>query len=146
MTGALDAIGFARETKRPFLGTCGGFQHALIEFARNVASIAAADHEETNPSSSTLVVTRLRCSLVEQTKQLRLVPGTLIHAAYGADTTNEGYRCNYGPAPEHRATFEKAGLRFSAIDEDGSWFVLREGALPAADAERLLGPISSAPR
>ena len=32
--GALDAIRFARETRRPFLGTCGGFQHALIEFAR----------------------------------------------------------------------------------------------------------------
>src|SRR3954467_6580596 len=30
--GALDAIRFARETQRPFLGTCGGFQHALIEF------------------------------------------------------------------------------------------------------------------
>src|SRR2546430_8796903 len=27
--GALDAIRFARETRRPFLGTCGGFQHAV---------------------------------------------------------------------------------------------------------------------
>src|SRR5438094_296218 len=33
--GALGAIRFARETRRPFLGTCGGFQHAVIEFARN---------------------------------------------------------------------------------------------------------------
>src|SRR5437667_11486922 len=68
MDGALAAIRFARETRRPFLGTCGGFQHALIEFARNVAGITAADHEETNPASGTLVVTRLRCSLVEQSK------------------------------------------------------------------------------
>src|SRR5688572_6507407 len=30
--GALAAIRFSRETQRPFLGTCGGFQHALIEF------------------------------------------------------------------------------------------------------------------
>src|SRR5688500_9956065 len=29
MEGALAAIRFARETRRPFLGTCGGFQHAL---------------------------------------------------------------------------------------------------------------------
>lgn len=127
--GALDAIRFARETKRPFLGTCGGFQHALIEFARNVAGIAAADHAETNPAGDTLVVTHLRCSLVEQTKQLHLVPGTLMHAAYGGDTTSEGYRCHYGPAPEHRATFEKAGLRFSAIDEDGE---LRAAELPTS--------------
>jgi CTP synthase (UTP-ammonia lyase) len=33
MEGALNTIRFARESQRPFLGTCGGFQHALIEFA-----------------------------------------------------------------------------------------------------------------
>src|SRR5689334_7858389 len=31
--GALDAIRFAREQHLPFLGTCGGFQHALMEYA-----------------------------------------------------------------------------------------------------------------
>lgn len=30
MEGALAAIRFARETSRPFLGTCGGFQHAVL--------------------------------------------------------------------------------------------------------------------
>ena len=29
--GALIAIRFARENQRPFLGTCGGFQHVIIE-------------------------------------------------------------------------------------------------------------------
>lgn len=38
--GALAAIRFARETGRPFLGTCGGFQHALIEFAATSAACA----------------------------------------------------------------------------------------------------------
>lgn len=42
--GVLETIRFARETGRPFLGTCGGSQHALIGFARNVAGIAGADH------------------------------------------------------------------------------------------------------
>jgi len=36
MDGALRGIRFARETHRPFLGTCGGFQHAILEFARSV--------------------------------------------------------------------------------------------------------------
>jgi CTP synthase (UTP-ammonia lyase) len=36
MEGALLAIQFARESRRPFLGTCGGFQHAVIEYARHV--------------------------------------------------------------------------------------------------------------
>ena len=33
---AIDAIRWARERSIPFLGTCGGFQHAVLEFARNV--------------------------------------------------------------------------------------------------------------
>ncbi|MBI5766864.1 MAG: CTP synthase [Verrucomicrobia bacterium] len=126
--GALDAIRWARETQRPFLGTCGGFQHALIEFARNVLGLAAADHAETNPSADTLVVTRLACSLVEKTSTLRLAPGSQLRAAYGRDTSTEGYHCNYGPAPEHRAAFERAGLRFTAFDATGE---IRAAELPA---------------
>ena len=36
MEGALTAIQVARERHVPFLGTCGGFQHAAIEYARSV--------------------------------------------------------------------------------------------------------------
>src|SRR5262245_43178094 len=49
MDGALNAIRFARETGRPFLGTCGGCQHALIEYARGPLGLAGADHAESNP-------------------------------------------------------------------------------------------------
>ncbi len=125
--GALDAIRFARETARPFLGTCGGFQHALIEFARNVLGLAHADHAETNPRGGTLVVTPLACSLVEQTGALRLAPGSLLRAAYRRATATEGYHCNYGPAADHRAAFERAGLRFTAFDEAGE---IRAAELP----------------
>ena len=138
MAGVLDAIRFARETKRPFLGTCGGFQHALIEFARNVLGLAAADHAETNPAAGTLVVTQLACSLVEATNTLRIVPGTLLHAAYGRDSATEGYRCNYGPAPAHRAAFERAGLRFSAFDEAGE---IRAAELPTATHPFFVGTL-----
>ncbi len=137
--GALAAIRFARETRRPFLGTCGGFQHALIEFARHVAGLATADHAETNPAADTLVVTRLTCSLVEQTRELRLVSGSLIHAAYGRDLATEGYRCNYGPSPEHRTQLERAGLRFTAFDlpaeasaKEGDAGEIRAAELPFA--------------
>src|SRR5436190_8007090 len=63
MDGALNAIRFARENRIPFLGTCGGFQHTLIEYARNVLRIQDAEHEESNPTASLLVVSRLSCSL-----------------------------------------------------------------------------------
>ena len=120
MDGALAAIRFARETGRPFLGTCGGFQHALIEFARNVAGLADADHAETNPSGSQLVVTQLSCSLADKTAPLHFAPGSLIQRAYGCDSVREGYRCSFGPNPAHRATFERTGLHFTAFDDDGA--------------------------
>lgn len=136
--GALAAIRFARETKRPFLGTCGGFQHALIEYARNVLGLVGADHAETNPTAATLVVTPLTCSLVEATGTLRLAPGSLIRAAYGLDTATEGYRCNYGPAPAHRVAFERAGLRFTAFDESGE---IRAAELPVATHPFFVGTL-----
>jgi CTP synthase len=117
--GALDAVRWAREGGRPFLGTCGGFQHALLEFARHVAGIAAADHAETNPGGSELVLTRLSCSMVEKSGAVRLTPGSLLARAYGGLAATEEYRCNYGFNPAYRPVFERAGMRFTACDEAG---------------------------
>jgi CTP synthase (UTP-ammonia lyase) len=118
MAGAIDAVRFARETKRPFLGTCGGLQHALIEFARNVAGLTAAGHAETNPTADTLVVAPMACSLVEKTGLIRFTPGSLVRAAYGRDEAHESYHCSYGLNPTHRVALERAGLRFTAFDEN----------------------------
>ena len=46
MDGMLAGIGFARRSGTPFLGTCGGFQYALIEYARAVLGLSDADTEE----------------------------------------------------------------------------------------------------
>ena len=37
--GAIAAARSARERLIPFLGTCGGFQHAVLEFARDVCGV-----------------------------------------------------------------------------------------------------------
>jgi CTP synthase (UTP-ammonia lyase) len=63
--GALRAIRHAREQGLPFLGTCGGFQHAVLEFARHVLGWADAEHGETAPDSRRAVIAPLQCSLVE---------------------------------------------------------------------------------
>src|SRR5215510_4791299 len=41
---ALSAIRFARLRPRAFLGTCGGFQHALLEYAHGVVGMMDAAH------------------------------------------------------------------------------------------------------
>jgi CTP synthase (UTP-ammonia lyase) len=92
MDGALAAIRFARETGRPFLGTCGGFQHALIELARNACGVREADHAETNPGATELVVTALACSLVEKTGDITFTPGSRLHTIFHGESTTEGYR------------------------------------------------------
>ena len=63
-TVVYSAIEAARRSGQPFLGTCGGFQYAVVEFARNVAGIVGADHAETATGADNLVVDRLACSLV----------------------------------------------------------------------------------
>jgi CTP synthase len=117
--GALGAIRWAREGRLPFLGTCGGFQHALIEFARNAAGISDADTSETNPGGRALVVTALSCSHVEKIASVRFEAGSLLGKAYGAESSSEGYRCNYGFNPAYRPALESAGMRFTAFDENG---------------------------
>jgi CTP synthase (UTP-ammonia lyase) len=118
-SGALASVRWARESGRPFLGTCGGFQHALIEFARNVAGISEADHAETNPQGGTLVVTPLSCSHVEKVGSVHFAKGSLLALAYGRTEATEGYRCNYGFNPAYRSAIEKAGLAFTAWDDQG---------------------------
>jgi len=119
MAGALAAIRWARETRRPLFGSCGGFQHLLIEFARSRSGLAAADTAETNPAGTELILTPLACPLVEQTSPLRFTPGSRLHAIYGRDTATEGYHCRYGLDAAYRGRLKAAGLSFTAVDENG---------------------------
>jgi CTP synthase (UTP-ammonia lyase) len=119
MEGALRAIRFARESGRPFIGTCGGFQHAVIEFARNVLGWEDAEHAETAPDACRPVITLLECALVETSDTVRLQPGSRIHAAYGRDEAVEGYRCRYGLNPEFLDALTAAGFEIAARDKEG---------------------------
>ena len=119
MDGALLAIRHARETGLPFLGTCGGFQHAVIEYARQVLGWQDAEHAETSPEAPRAVVSMLACALVEATGPVTFMPGTRIAVAYRADHATEGYRCRYGLNPEFQAHLVTGLLRATAHDESG---------------------------
>jgi CTP synthase (UTP-ammonia lyase) len=119
MDGALLAIRHAREKAIPFLGTCGGFQHVVIEYARNVLGWADADHTETVPDATRAVISPLACALVEATNTVRLFPGSRIAMAYGTHESTEGYRCRYGLNPEFQAALVAGPLRASADDATG---------------------------
>jgi CTP synthase (UTP-ammonia lyase) len=119
MEGALVAIRRAREGGLPFLGTCGGFQHAVIEYARHVLGWTDAEHAETAPGAARQVIAPLACALVEVTGVVRLLPGTRLARAYGALEATEGYHCRYGLNPAFREALASGPLRVSATDAAG---------------------------
>ena len=119
MDGALRAIRFARQTGRPFLGTCGGFQHAVIEYARHVLGWHDAEHAETHPDAARAVIAPLACSLVEVSDVVRFRTGSRLAVAYGASEAHEGYHCNYGLHPAFRDALVTGPLRVAAEDDAG---------------------------
>lgn len=117
--GALRAIRFAREQRRPFLGTCGGFQHAVLEYARNVLGWSDAEHGELAPDAPRAVIAPLTCALVEASATIRLLPYTRIAEAYGTLDIAEGYHCRYGINPEFADALLEGDLIASGHDSAG---------------------------
>ena len=118
LEGALAAIGWARAHDVPLLGTCGGFQHVVIELARDLLGIADADHAESSPHAPHLAVTPLVCSLAGQELEVRLVHGTRAAEAYDRPTTVETYSCSYGLNPDYLEPLVDAGLVVSGRDDE----------------------------
>ena len=119
MEGALIAIRCAREGRIPFLGTCGGFQHAVIEYARNVLGWQDATHGETDSTATLAVISPLSCGIIDGSGSVQLLAGTRIAAAYGTDEATEEYLCSYGVNPDFRASLVAGPLREAARDDTG---------------------------
>lgn len=124
--GAIAAVTAAREGGIPFLGTCGGFQHAMLEYARNVCGLPNAQHAENigvsggaAPGESELLITQLACSLVGHEEAVMVVPGTLAASIIGPGRRVERYFCAYGLNAAYLDALAAAGLRFSGFDDNG---------------------------
>jgi CTP synthase (UTP-ammonia lyase) len=117
MDGALRGIQFAREQGVPFIGTCGGFQHVVLEYARNVLGFTDAAHAESDPDASTLFVTALNCSLVGQTLQIHLDPASRVFGMYQRAVIAEQYYCQFGLNPAYQTVLHEGGLRVVGIDD-----------------------------
>lgn len=116
--GVYMTIRYAREQNVPFLGSCSGFQYAVVEYARNVMGWHDAGHAETT-SVGRLVITPLSCSLVEKTGAILFQPNTLIARAYGKLATVEGYHCNFGVNPDFVTDLQQYPLTVSGHDTEG---------------------------
>ncbi|GIN05538.1 glutamine amidotransferase-related protein [Planomonospora venezuelensis] len=121
--GAVNAARTAREHGIPFLGTCGGFQHTVLEYARNVLGLAVA-HAENDPEAEEFLLVPLECSLAGHEDAVRLAPGSLAERVIGAERSVERYSCNFGLNTRYLPVLEAGGLRFTGRDEAGAVRVL----------------------
>lgn len=127
--GMLNGIEFARRRNWPFLGTCGGFQYALIECARNLLGIKDADTAENNSGSNNIIIYPVACAVPGKTEkapklsgaipQIRLRPGSYLHSLYEQQTISEEFYCNYEVNPEYEWAAMEAGFPVVARGANG---------------------------
>ncbi|MET0410191.1 MAG: hypothetical protein ABW217_02795 [Polyangiaceae bacterium] len=136
MAGMLRGIRFAREREVPFLGTCGGFQYALIELTRNVLGIADADSAENDSGSQNIVITPIECAApplrgaprLTGTGRVLPAPDTLFAALCGDAPLDGEYFCSFETNRAFLPRWLGAGLVVSGRDPQGE---LRAFELPS---------------
>ena len=130
--GKIKAIQYARENAVPYLGICLGMQLAVIEFARHVAKIEAANSTEFDPETPNPVVALItewldRKGKIEKraadsdlggtmrlgSQRCPVKANTLAHSIYGNEV-NERHRHRYEVNNIYAPKLEKAGMIISA--------------------------------
>jgi CTP synthase (UTP-ammonia lyase) len=127
--GMLKGIEFARRRDWPFLGTCAGFQYALIECARNVLGMKDADSAENNSGSKNIIIYPVACAVPNQKKgapklsgaipEIRLRPGSYLHSFYTQDVVTEEFFCNFEVNPDYEWAAMEAGFPVVARGPQG---------------------------
>ena len=127
--GMLKGIEFARSRDWPFLGTCAGFQYALIECARNVLGIKDADTAENPSSSKNIIIYPVACAVPSRKKgapklsgvvpEIRLRPGSYLESFYLKDTVAEEFVCNFELNPDYEWAAIEAGFPIAARGPNG---------------------------
>lgn len=119
MEKTLWAIQYAREKHIPCFGTCGGFQHIILEYARNVLDFKDAQHAEYDPYSSELFISALTCSLAGREMSLNFVKNSQVAQIYGSLSATEEYYCNFGVNPEKVPLLKSGVMQITGSDSEG---------------------------
>lgn len=137
--GKIAAAGYARTNKIPYLGICYGLHAAIIEYARNVCGLEAADTTENNPNTPHPIIGLITEWVDEEgnkeTRDLdsdlggtmrmgeqacRLAENSLTREIYGEDVIKERHRHRYEVNNRYVDQLEQAGLRIAGRSGDDS--------------------------
>lgn len=122
--GAMNAIQFARENNYPFIGTCGGFQHAVLEFARDIIGLSEIRQKDFDPYTPNQIISALSYSLIGETRNILLNKNTSIAQIYGMGHTEERYNCNFGLNVTFTSQMVAHGFVIAGMDEMGETRIL----------------------
>ncbi|GAB3472478.1 CTP synthase [Actinophytocola sediminis] len=129
--GKIGAIHFARTNKLPLLGLCLGLQCMVIETARNLAGITAANSAEFDETTKDPVISTMadQQDVVAGERDMggtmrlgaypaKLATGSQVAAAYGTREVSERHRHRYEVNNAYRERLIKAGVVFSGLSPD----------------------------
>ena len=125
--GKISAVRYVRENKIPFFGICLGMHCAVIEFARSIIGLKAANSSEFAPRTKFPVI-----DLLPEQKKLRkkggtmrlgaqpchIQPGSVAYSIYGQELISERHRHRYEFNNKYRKQFEKTGMKFGGLSPD----------------------------
>ncbi|MDQ6657399.1 MAG: CTP synthase [Actinomycetota bacterium] len=131
--GKVGAVTHARINKIPVLGLCLGLQCIVIETARNLAGLGAANSAEFDATTADPVIATMadQTEVISGEKDMggtmrlgaypaRLTPGSLVAEIYGTTTVSERHRHRYEVNNAYRERLEAAGLHLSGTSPDSS--------------------------
>lgn len=115
----LDVIQHARENNVPLLGSCGGFQFMVLEYAKNQLGIIDAGHEETDASAN-LIISKLSCSLKGQQEQIYIPDkSSWLFDVLQTHSITARYYCSYGVNPIFYGILNQPPFVFTAFSPTG---------------------------
>ena len=134
--GKIKAAQFARERNVPYFGICFGMQMAVIEAARNLAGIEAANSTEFGATEEPVVglmtewmngnELQIRAAGGDLGGTMRLGAydatlkrGSRIAGIYGSQTIQERHRHRYEVNMAYRERLEEKGMSFCGVSPDG---------------------------
>jgi len=126
--GMIEAARYARENNVPYFGICLGLQVAVIEYARNKASLHNANSAEFAPGNAFNVIDLMpeQRDVTQKGGTMRLgacpaklLPGSKVHEAYGRFLVSERHRHRFEVNNDFLPPLQRAGLVVSGTSPDG---------------------------
>jgi CTP synthase (UTP-ammonia lyase) len=118
--GVYELIKWSRENNFPVLGTCGGFQYMLVEYAKNVLGFTEAGHEESEPHVQQLIISKLECSLKGKQEEIVITDKqSWLYDVLEKDKFTGHFYCSYGVNPVYQNFLNQYPLTFTAFSPSG---------------------------